>query len=245
MPTRPSPTRPLRSFPSTRRRDDFICWVLNHPATATTIMAINLFALTRKLRACLQRLADEGRIQLVGTIQLGRGRPENVYCRWQPDPAYLVREVQLTEIFLRLHAGDVRRGPFVTDHTICPDAEVQINADRYSLELDRGTADVRPIAQRLCTYDISSPPSLWLCTTQERAEALRTQADTLPGTKLIATLAEARAGAHRDIWRDRGGRRVTLPEEREDEPAAESHGTKDGEGAASLTVRAVNDQRGP
>ena len=176
-------------------------------------MAINLFARTRKLRFCLERLTDTGRTQLVGTIQQGRGRPEHVYCRWQPDPAHLLGEVQLTEIFLRLDAGEIRRGPFVLDQTLRPNAEVQIHADWYSLELDRGPQDVRPLPQRMAAYANCPHPSLWLCTTPERADALRTRADSLPGRALIAALAEARAGAHRDIWRGRGNRRVALPRE--------------------------------
>jgi len=209
----PSPDRTPYPFHTPRKRDDFICFALAHPATVTTLMAINLFSRPRKLRACLHRLVTEGRIQHLGTIQWGRGRPEHVYCRWRPGPAQLLQEVQLTEVLLRLDAGDVRRGPFISDQMVRPDAEVVINGLLYYLELDRSPQEAQSLTQRMAAYASCEHPSLWLCATHKRAEALRRQAATLPAPALITTLEDAYRGSHRDIWRDCGGRIVPLPRE--------------------------------
>jgi hypothetical protein len=121
--------------------------------------------------------------------------------------------VELTEFFLRLHAGEIQRGPSVSDRSVRPDAEVWINGVLYYLELDRGAADVGQLVRRLQAYEHCPHPSLWLCATEERADNLRRRSETLRSTALFAVLGDPLSDPHSEIWQDFSGRMVALPRE--------------------------------
>jgi hypothetical protein len=199
-----------------QKLERWICFLLQmHPVTPATLVSIGWFRRDRKARKCLLRLARSGRIAVVGTIRDGPGRPEHVYCCWRPEAEDLQHQVRLTELFLRLDAGTINRGPSVSDRTIRPDAELWIKGQPYYLELDRGERKAAALVQRLSAYESCPHPSLWVCLGPERAEWFRQQAGQLRAPALFACLYEAQAGPHRPIWKDIAGNVITLPQEQQ------------------------------
>jgi hypothetical protein len=166
----------------------------------------------------LNRLTLRRRIRFVGTVSRKPGRPEHVYCRWRPKPDQLLHEVRLTEVCLRLDAGQILRGPHATDRHLRPDAEVWINGQPYYLELDRGTMGYAQIERRFWLYRECPHAVLWVCSTEERREGMRRRAEGLRRTALFTTLAEALDSPHAPIWRDFAGDLVALPCEAKDQP---------------------------
>ena len=214
MPLSPDPHRRSNEFG--RGRDRQICWLLSmHPATAAMLVSLSLFPTVKKARKRLARLALCRRIRLVGSVCRKSGRPEHVYCTWRPQAQQLLHEVELTQLCLRLDAGNILRGPHVKDDRIRPDAEVWIRGRLYYLELDRGTMSLRQIDGRFRKYEECRHLVLWVCATAERREALRQRAERLRQSALFASLAEAVASPHWPIWQDYTGQRAALPRESE------------------------------
>ncbi len=235
--TAPTTAAAYRTPPDSRTLNAWICWLLaRHPATASTLVSLGWFSRNRLAGKRLRRLAERKRVRLVGSINRGLGRPEHVFCGWQPPAEHLLPEVRLTELFLRLHAGKIERGPHVLDTAIRPDAEVWIHGTVYYLELDRGPIGIDEFAQRLRAYEHCPHPSLWLCATEDRCEVLRQRAGSLPGAALFTTLTEALRGPHAEIWRSPHGGRASLPREMIDNRAygTEKESSRDTRGGETL-----------
>lgn len=206
--------RPRRSIDFARERDARICWLLDsHPVTAAMLVQLGWFPSKNKALKRLRRLLLRKRIRLVGTVCRKLGRPEHVYCRWTVKINQLLHEIELTEVCFRLDAGQIHRGPHVTNDVLRPDAEVCINGQLYFLELDRGTMGLAQIDRRFLKYEGSRHFVLWVCSTQNRRETLRRRAERLRSTALFATLAEALTSPHGEIWLDYQGDRTALPRE--------------------------------
>ncbi len=202
-----------------RERDAWVCWLLDgHPATAAILARLGWFPTKNKALRRLNRLTRKRRVRLVGTVSRKPGRPEHVFCRWGPKPDQLLHEVWLTEVCLRLDAGQILRGPHATDRHLRPDAEVWINGQPYYLELDRGTMGYAQIERRFWLYRECPHPVLWVCSTGERLEGMRRRAEGLRRTALFTTLAEVLASPHAAVWRDFAGGRVALPREAKAQP---------------------------
>src|SRR5579884_735491 len=197
-----------------RKRDERICWLLSlHPVTAAMLADLRWFPSKHKSRKRLRRLEAQRRIRLVGTVCRKFGRPEHVYCRWQPKSNQLLHEVELTEVCFRLDAGTILRGPLVAGQVVRPDAELHIRGQVYYLELDRGTMSRGQIARRFARYEGCRHFVLWVCSSRERLEALRSGAERIRGVALFTTMAQALAAPHGDIWIDFQGGRASLPRE--------------------------------
>jgi hypothetical protein len=125
----------------------------------------------------------------------------------------LLHEVQLTELFLKLHVARILRGPQVSNRTFRPDAEVWVNGRCHLLELDRSTMGYAQIEGRFRAYEDCPHLSLWVCLTEARREGLRSRAERLRHSALFTTLAEALADPHGPIWIDYHGGRAALPRE--------------------------------
>jgi hypothetical protein len=177
------------------------------------LVALGWFPTKRKSLRRLSRLVERNRIRLVGTVSRKPGRPEHVYCRWQPKRDDLLHEVELTELSLRLDAARILRGPHTTDREIRPDAEVWINGQLYYLELDRGTMGYAHVEQRFRLYEEFAHFVLWVCPTPERRDGLRSRAERLRHCALFTTYIEALADPHAPIWLDYLGSRAALPHE--------------------------------
>ena len=211
-PTAPNPASRSNDF--ARERDARICWLLDmHPVTAAMLVTLGWFPSKNKALKRLRRLVTRKRIRVVGTVCRKTGRPELVYCRWHPKIDQLMHEVELTELCFRIDAARILRGPHMTDDRVRPDAEVWINEQLYYLELDRGTMSYAQIGRRFRKYENCPHFSLWVCSTEERLEAMRRRAERIRHTALFTTYAEAVVDPHADIWRDFGGGRVSLPRE--------------------------------
>jgi hypothetical protein len=161
----------------------------------------------------LRRLVAKGRIRFVGTVYRALGRPEFVFCRWPVKEDNLRHEIELTDLCLRIDASEIRRGPHVTDTRIRPDAELSINGQTYYLEHDRGTMGYGQITNRFGQYEGFPHFVLWVCSTPERREGLRTRAVALRHCALFTTFTEALRSPHDSIWLDFGGEKVALPSE--------------------------------
>jgi hypothetical protein len=210
----PNPTPSRRSNDIASHRDARICWLLDmHPVTAAMLVGLGWFPTRKKARKRLLRLVERRRIRLVGTVCRKVGRQEHVYCPYQPAVSQLLHEVQLTELCLRIDAGTILRGPEATDERVRPDAEMRINGQLYYLELDRATMGYRQIERRFRLYEQCPHLSLWVCSTQQRREGLRTRAGRLHATALFTTFAEAMASPHGEIWWDFRGGKAALPRE--------------------------------
>lgn len=214
MPPPPPPTFDIsqRSNVFARERDARVCWLLDmHPVTAAMLVSLGWFPSKNKALKRLRRLVERRRIRLVGSVARKAGRPEHVYCRWRPKPDQLLHEVELTALCFRIDAGKILRGPHVTNTAVLPDAEIWINGQPYSLELDRGTMGYAQITRRFRKYEGCHHLSLWVCSTEERVEGMRHRAERLRGTALFTTLAQALASPHGPIWVDYTGERAALP----------------------------------
>lgn len=209
-----SPVNPRHGIAFSRERDARICWLLGaHPVTAAMLVSLGWFPNRGKALKRLRRLAARRRIRFVGTVSRKSGRPEHAYCRWRVKPDQLLHEVELTEVCFRLDAGRILRGPHVTDQQVRPDAEVWINGQLYYLELDRGTMGYAQIERRFRLYEGCPHLALWVCGSAERLEGLRSRAGRIRQTALFATLADAMAAPHAEVWRDHGGQTAALPRE--------------------------------
>jgi hypothetical protein len=205
---------PQRSLAYARARDERIVWLLTmHPVTAAMLVAIGWFPTRAKAHKRLRRLTAKGRIRFVGTVCRAPGRPEFVFCRWPVKEDNLMHEIELTELCLRIDAGKILRGPHVTDDRIRPDAEVWINDQLYYLEHDRGTMGYAQIAGRFRLYEGIPHFVLWVCSTPERRDGLRTRAEGVRHCALFTTFAEAVISPHAAIWSDFRGEKATLPRE--------------------------------
>jgi len=205
---------PQRSTEFGRQRDERVCWLLGqHPVTAAMLVTLGWFPSKNKALKRLRRLAARKRGRLVGTVSRRAGRPEHVYCRWQPKTNQLLHEVELTELCFRLDAGQILRGPQVIDARLLPDAEVWIRGQLSYLELDRGTMSLAQIGRRFRKYEGCRHLVLWVCPTRARMESLRGRAAGLRNVALFTTFAEALASPHGEIWRDYGGEKAALPRE--------------------------------
>jgi hypothetical protein len=212
--TDPSPLSPSSHLAFAARRDDNVCWLLaKHPATAGILVQMRLFPSRKKACKRLARLLAENSITRVGTVCRRGKRPEYVYCGWHPSSNQLIHEVELTELCLRLHAGEILRGPSVQSSTIRPDAEVWIRGQLYYLELDRGTMSSTQIARRCRLYEGCRDFVLWVCPTVQRMAVLRRGAERLRATALFTTYGEALASPHGPIWTDYRGEKAALPRE--------------------------------
>lgn len=214
MPTSLNSPDPRQSLAFSRKRDAWICWLVQrHPLTAEMLVYLNWFSQKRKAVKRLRRLVECGRTFLLGTVCQRPDSPEQVFCGWRAKPDQLLHEVQLTQLFLRLDAGEIQRGPSISDQTVLPDAELRINGQLFYLELDRGTMGTAQIAQRFLKYESCPHLSLWVCSSEARTEVLRQRAVRLRSTALFTTYAEALADPHAEIWRDFNGGTVELPRE--------------------------------
>lgn len=210
----PAVGTPQRSLAYARARDARVVWLLaTHPVTAGMLVALGWFPTRAKARKRLRRLAARRRVRFVGTVCRALGRPEHVYCRWQPKADNLLHEVELTDVCFRLDAAQILRGPHVTDTRIRPDAEVWINGRLYYLEHDRGTMSHAQVAGRFRLYEGCPHFVLWVCPTAERRDGLRARAEALRHSALFTTFGEASRSPHDPIWLDYGGRRAALPRE--------------------------------
>ncbi|HYH66807.1 MAG TPA: replication-relaxation family protein [Urbifossiella sp.] len=197
-----------------RARDERIVWLLTaHPVTAGMLVALGWFPTRAKAVKRLRRLAARRRVRFVGTVCRAPGRPEHVFCRWQPKADNLLHEVELTDLCFRLDAARILRGPHVTDTRIRPDAEVWINGRLYYLEHDRGTMAYPQVAGRFRLYEGFPHFVLWVCSTEERRDGLRARAEPLRPCALFTTFHEASRSPHEPVWLDYGGRRAALPRE--------------------------------
>jgi hypothetical protein len=203
---------PANSIAVSRARDRLVEWLLGlHPATAAMLVSVGLFPTKGKALRRLNRLAAKGRVRFVGTVRRKAGRPEHVFCKWLPKADDLRHEVELTDLCLRLDAGQILRGPDVTDQAIRPDAEARINGRLYYVELDRGTMGYRQMERRLRLYEGCTDFVLWVCPTRDRRDELRARAGRIRGIALFATFAEATASPHAPVWIDVGGAVGALP----------------------------------
>lgn len=210
----PAPTGMEPSGAFGRRRDRLVLALLrSHPATAAMLVSLGWFPNKDKALRRLRRLVARKHLRVVGTACRDVGRPEHVYCGWQPRLPDLLHEVQLTELFLRLSAGRILRGPQVHDRARRPDAEVWIDGRCHLLELDRGTAGYAQVERRFRLYEDCAHLSLWVCLTEARREGLRRRAGRLRHSALFATLAEVLAAPHGPVWVDHDGGRAALPRE--------------------------------
>src|SRR2546423_1567757 len=90
---------PAESTSFARARDARVCWLLSmHPVTAAMFVGLGWFPSKRKALTRLRRLCLRRRIRLVGTVCRKAGRPEHVYCRYQPKTDHLLHEIELTEL---------------------------------------------------------------------------------------------------------------------------------------------------
>jgi hypothetical protein len=198
-----------------RERDERVQRLLaDHPATSGILASLGWFPTRDKARKRLRRLQARKRVRLVGAVCRKAGRPEQVYCGWRPAPDALTHEVELTELCLRIDAGGLVRGPRATDEQLRPDAELTISGQRYLLEFDRGTMGYRQIERRFRVYERCPDFVLWVCSTPERREGMRSRAGMLRSTALFATRDEAMANPHAPVWRDVDGATVALPRQR-------------------------------
>jgi hypothetical protein len=208
--------RPQHSLAAARERDACVCWLLeSHPATAAMLVSLGWFPSKNKALKRLRRLVEKKRVRLAGTVCRKAGRPEQVYCRSYPKPDQLLHEVGLTELCLRIDAGTILRGAHVADAELRPDAELWIKGRLYYLELDRGTMGHAQIDGRFRQYEGRPHFVLWVCSTEERRKGMRERAEKLRATALFATMADALASPHGEVWVDYQGQRAALPRERE------------------------------
>lgn len=184
-----------------------------HPVTAEMLTALGWFPTRGKALRRLARLVTRGKVRVAGTVSLKVGRPQQVYCRWQPKADQLTHEILLTSVCLRLEAARILRGSQVTRKDLLADAEVWIRNRLYFLELDRGTMSYAQIERRYQKYTAATEFVLWVCSTVERRNGLRRRAEVIRHTALFATLGEAVIDPHQPIWHDFVGQTVALPRE--------------------------------
>lgn len=205
-----------QSLAFARARDARVEWLLaSHPVTAGMLVSLGWFPTRAKAVKRLRRLVAKRRIRCVGTVSRKLGRPEHVFCKWQPKSNDLLHEVELTDLCFRLDAARIFRGPHATDDRIRPDAEVWINGQPYYLELDRDTMGYAQMAGRFRLYEGLPHFVLWVCPTPERRDGLRRRAEALRSCALFTTFAEAVASPHGPVWLDVTGSRAVLPREAE------------------------------
>ena len=206
---------PRESLTFARHRDERVCFLLSqHPATAAQLVALGWFPSKNKALRRLRRLVERKRVRVVGTVCRKAGRPELVYCRYRPKQDILLHEVELTELFLRLHVGKIVRGPQAVNRVLRPDAEIWINEAHYLIELDRGTMGYGQIVKRFQAYEGSKDLVLWVCSTGERAEGFRQRAEKIRSIALFTTFATVLATPHDAVWRDYVGNTAALPREK-------------------------------
>lgn len=216
MAANPNTNPPERSSNAfARERDARICWLLErHPVTAAMLVEIQLFTDRKRAIKRLNRLCERRQLKLAGTVSLKDGRPEHVYCRsrWAAKGDTLLHEVLVSRVCFKIHATEVRRGPDQVDSFLRPDAELRISGQRYLLEVDCGTMSYQQVvSERFTKYGSCQDIVLWVCSTEARAEGLRTQAQVLSGVALFTTLPLALANPHAPIWRDYAGETAALP----------------------------------
>ncbi len=204
---------PTESSLVARKRDAAVLWLLSrHPATASMLVGIGLFPNRKKANRRLRRLAERGKLRLLGTASLKEGRPEHVYGRGYWNTSNLTHEVLLTKVCLRIDASEVRRGRGEVDATLRPDAELLINGRRFFLELDCGTMGYAEVVQKRFTrYQATDDLVLWVCPTASRMEGLRQRATMIRSIALFTTLDQLLASPHGPIWIDCDGVRASLP----------------------------------
>ena len=203
---------PEQSTAFARTRDGWVLRLLDqHPVTAEMLAALGWFPTRGKALRRMARLVARGKVRVVGTVSLKSGRPQHVYCRWSPKVDQLIHEILLTSVCLRLQAARILRGPRITRTDLLPDAEVWIRNCLYFLELDRGTMSYAQIERRYRKYQGVTEFVLWVCSTDERRDGMRTRAAVVRHTALFTTLSEAMIDPHRPIWQDFAGHTVALP----------------------------------
>ncbi len=203
---------PGQSLAYARARDGQTVWLLSsHPVTAQMLVALGWFPTRAKALKRLRRLAAKKRVRCVGTVSRKLGRPEHVFCRWQPKD--LLHEIELTEFCFRLDASRILRGPHVSDDRIRPDAEAWINGQIHYVEWDRATMGYAQMERRFRLYEAFPHFVLWVCPTPERRDGLRARAEALRHCALFTTFAEVLADPHAPIWIDVAGGRAALPRE--------------------------------
>src|SRR5205807_226302 len=83
-PTTP-PAGPRSSLAFARERDERVRWLLGlHPVTAAMLVDLGWFPTKRKALWRLGRLVKRRVVRIVGTVSRKPGRPEHVYCTFQP-----------------------------------------------------------------------------------------------------------------------------------------------------------------
>jgi hypothetical protein len=71
--------------------------------------------------------------------------------------------------------------------------------------------DYGQLSERFAKYERCRNLVLWVCSSAARCEGMRTRAEKLRHIALFATLSDALADPHDEIWTDCQGQRVALP----------------------------------
>src|ERR1700755_2234775 len=76
---------PRHSLAFSWARDEQILWLLSiHPVPAAMLVGLGWFPTRAKALKRLRRLTAKRRVRFVGTVCRALGRPEHVFCRWEP-----------------------------------------------------------------------------------------------------------------------------------------------------------------
>ena len=135
------------------------------------------------------------------------GRPERVFCNgYEPQRNHLKHEVWLPDFLLPYDEYSVMRRGNDVDQRIRPDAEMEMDDQKYFVELDTGTVHHPKQRKRWKRYDKVADEFLLVVTSsKKRMKNLISSADGVRSIALFTTLKEAIENPFGEIWHDCSG----------------------------------------
>jgi len=114
-----------------------------------------------------------GHILPIDTVCRKHGHPELVYCCWGDRLSQqLLHEIELTELCLRIHAGEIRRGARARSmRGSVPMQNSSSTASDSSRSTTRGTMGIAQIQERFSLYEGCPDLVLWVCPTEARCSS--------------------------------------------------------------------------
>ena len=195
-----------------QERDEVIFDLLDiHPMTIDQIVRQGLFPTKKNAARRMLRHVRQKKVKQCGTVLLhNKGRPENVYCRWNPKLDNLRHEVILTEFLLAYKHAQVVRG-YEIQNDLYPDAVMTLSGQEYLVELDTGSMNYKDIMRkRNKKYETFEGIVLWVALTEARKEGLRRRAESVKHNALFTTLLEHLQNPHGSIWTDYEGQKTNV-----------------------------------
>ena len=194
-----------------------ICDLLDiHPMTADQLVRYGYFPTRKNALRRMLKLVRTKRIRQCPPVLLHKqGRPENVYCRWQPKHDNLRHEVLLTEFLLPFKDAQIVRG-YDVRHDLRPDAVMTLFGQEYLVEMDTGSMSYRDILRkRFSKYEQFGGIVLWVCLTETRKEGLRSRAERVRHNALFTTLFAHLTEPFGGVWIDYDGQIASVEKHEE------------------------------